>query len=162
MKDPLDEIESELRRLRPCQPGDWLEHRIAGALEAGSAPTSVERRWVMPPWWAWLTAATAFCLLLVFGLRWHRRQAAARLAEGPVIAPPQPEVQTGGLRQVKSGNYLVDALEDGVVYASETLPMRRIRYGLLSTSEWRDDRRHLTIRVSCPREEVMLVPMNVH
>jgi hypothetical protein len=57
---------------------------------------------------------------------------------------------------------VVEAEDEGVVYASATQPLRQIRCQVVATAEWRNAQDHTKVEVWIPREEVMLVPMRVY
>ena len=59
-------------------------------------------------------------------------------------------------------NYLLSAQEEGIVYASATVPMRRIRYQFLDTAQWKGGDDHTVVDVIVPKEGTVLVPLNVH
>ncbi len=168
MNDPLDDIAAELGRLRPLQASDRLTRRLEQ--EIGSMPPSVTARVVRPVRFRWAPVAVAagLAFLAIATVTWQARLgrpvagAAARALEvnGADPAPGRtPSAQA--FRCVDLANYLLAAEENGLVYASETAPWRKVRWRYLSACEWRNDQENATFQVLIPREEVVLLPVNI-
>jgi len=165
MNDPLDELEAELKRWQPLAPGPALEARIAAKVDVTEARAAralgLPRRF----WWAPLGMAAAVALMALVWLPGHQ---AFKLASPPTVAKqPTPALNrarpgAGGYRPVRRADYLLDARDDGIIYASATTPFRKIKYQVLSTSQWRDEADNATVQVLVPRENTVLIPMNVY
>ncbi|HNV00165.1 MAG: hypothetical protein KA191_16375 [Verrucomicrobia bacterium] len=167
--DPLDDIAAELERLRPIQASDRLTRRLEQELE--SLPPSITARAVLPVRFRWVPVAVAagLAFLAIVTVTWQARlrRPVAGVASSALennraepAAGRMPSAQA--LRCVDLANYLLTAEEDGLVYASETAPWRKVRWRYLSASEWRNDQEHTTFQVLVPREEVVLLPVNIH
>lgn len=166
MKTPWEDLENELKRLEPRRPSDLLAARLASRLDASP------RRWRRPA--IGLTLAAAATLVLLFSpLLKHPASGTApdpiQLAATNSQSVPQDDADPsptasgpGALRRVAEANYLCGAADEGVVYAANATPFRRIRYQFLDTSEWRDEETRAVVRVIVPREDVLLLPMNVY
>ncbi len=161
MNDPLNEFEAELRRCQPKAPDPGLESRLAQQLAQLATPaTSVFAKRA----WLWLPLAASACLVLS-GIRWlgrpHATNSALALATNSPRSRYTPISPKDQLRQVRMANYLIEAEDEGVVYASATAPLRKIHYRYLATSEWKD-KDNTTVEVFVPAEETVVVPLDVH
>ncbi len=166
---PLDDIAAELGRLRPFQASERLTRRLEQELESVSPPVAalVVRRLRFR--WAPLAIAASLALLAIVTVTWQaklRRPVAAPVASGlednsaAPLAGPKPAAQA--FRRVDRANYLLAAEEDGLVYASGAAPWRKVRWRYLSACEWRDDQDNTTFQILIPREETVLMPVNIH
>jgi len=168
-----EQLENELRRLRPVRPPEGLVDRLAEVLgrEEVAAATSVRR----PPLWMWRRAImTAAAALLVVGVGlW-----AVRLRHGedppvdaepmlaavpaptnvPSLADDPPAVHPAFVRYAQ-GTALVDERDMGPVLMRDGVPVRVVRYTLLDQASYRDAGRGRTFTATVPREEVRFVPV---
>lgn len=172
MKQPLDDLETELSRLVPQRPGPWLETRIRHRLNA--RPLVRRVRWILFP----LGAAAVLALVWASFLPspqpgpgpdaggGHLAQRAPDPFPAPLPDPvpdrSSPALEAPSLHRVGQASYLYDAHEDGFVYASDQTSYRRIRYRFLDTAEWRDEATRAVFQVVVPREDILLIPMNVY
>ena len=80
MNDPFEEIENELRKLRPGEPRERLTQRLGRELDASQTPAS-RGRWQFPAWrWAaWATVGVC-CLGGAIAWRGWRHEAPPRTA----------------------------------------------------------------------------------
>ncbi|MCP5515964.1 MAG: hypothetical protein H7A45_01750 [Verrucomicrobiales bacterium] len=173
MKTPWEDLENELHRLAPKQPGDRLATRIEARLKATVSDTVTGTRprallkFCLP-----LAAAAVFVALLTPLLNdpeadtppEEKQLAATNTRAVPNVARPPDATPNpaGSLRRVGEANYLYGAADEGVVYGDGDTPYRRIRYQFLDTSEWQDEASRAVVRVIVPREDVLLLPMNVY
>lgn len=169
MNDPLDDIAAQLGRLRPLQASDRLTRRLEQELE--SLPALVTARVVCPVRFRWVPVAVAASLafLAIVTVTWqvrlrHPVAGAASSALEHKGAEPAPgrTPSAQAFRCVDLANYLLAAEENGLVYASETAPWRKVRWRYLSACEWRNDQENTTFQVLIPREEVVLLPVNIY
>ena len=169
MNDPLDDIAAELGRLRPLQASDRLTRRLEHELEP--MPPSVTARVVRRIRFRWVPVAMAASLafLAIVTLTWQARlrrpvagAASSALENNGAEPAPGRMPSAQAFRCVDLANYLLAAEEDGLVYASETAPWRKVRWRYLSACEWRDDQENTTFQVLEPREEVVLMPVSIH
>jgi len=119
--------------------------------------------------WAPLAIAASLALLAIVTVTWQaklRRPVAAPVSSGlddnsaDPLARPLPAAQA--FRRVDRANYLLAAEEGGLVYASGAAPWRKVRWRYLSACEWRDDQDNTTFQILIPREETVLMPVNIH
>jgi len=176
MNDSFQEIEAELKRLRPAMPRREVEERVGRELSLPANGRVTQQlpaaRRTQPRWSLGLLGvglAGAACIVLCV-LLWPKRVEpiqASNAASGAVSVPQArtPEgvrPRRGAFQQVRTANYLLSAQEEGIVYASATVPMRRIRYQFLDTAQWKGGDDHTVVEVIVPKEGTVLVPLNVH
>ncbi len=159
MDDELQQLETELKKLRPVPPPAVLHARLHQALGptvaraaavAGPGPRSR-----FPWWWAALPAAAA--LALVVSLKLRNQPAAAPLSA------PAPLAATGGMfKPVEARNVLFSARDEGLVTLDDGTPARRERLQFVDTITWRNPRTNASLTWSVPREEVRVVPVSFH
>ena len=181
----FDEIENELKKLRPAQPSPVLFERIEQGLDDcrpsvsdGSSQKIVAwRRFArlraprrptarlaeMPYNWLGLGLAAAAVLILFVRINMDRRQTRPeRIAQ----TTPGPANETGstfksqfvptGLTQV-----VYHTRDEGLQFPNGyTEPVRRVRYQTHETMQWRNPTTGASLRVSYPSEEVVLIPVS--
>ncbi len=154
MDEDLTCLEAELRALAPSPPPVTLERRIAAELAAGS---------VSLPWWrlALLPLATAAGFA---GVLWLARQPSFTRADPPeetsaVASVPEPAPDR--FRPVRMENVLYERTEEEVVTATGA-PARRERLRYVDTITWQHPRTNASLTWSVPREEVRVVPIQLH
>jgi hypothetical protein len=165
MNEPLEGLEAELKRWQPLAPGPGLEGRIAAELDAPQAAAHGVVRLRPWFWWAPVGLAAALAVMALVWLPRHQESSpATRPASGKqsTAAPGPANRSPSGYRPVRSADYLLDAQDDGIVYTSATTPFRKIKYHVLSTSQWRDEADNATVQVIVPRQSTVLIPMNVY
>lgn len=169
---PSDPFEEELRGLQPAPPPPRLATAVARALDHPADIIAVDARAPEPGrrrharqvslWLAWGVAACMTAALL------HTRAQTARHLQG-VEAPPAPgpvqetRTSTGdpAFQPVSTTNTLVGALDEGVVYLEDGRPARKVRYEFVDTVNLRAaGDPAATIKLSYPREEIRLVPLD--
>jgi hypothetical protein len=190
MKEPWDELEVELRRLRPRPPSELLEARVAAALNAPRPRRSAARWW----WAAPLAAAAALALVMSLPGKDTQRSASVSpdagaeppaLAASPESAPaagaastPEPlsakaladclatnvvpQEIPPGLKRMGGAHLLYAARDVGVVLTPDRRAFRRIRCQFLDTTVYRDEADQAVLRVVVPKEDVLLVPTQVY
>ncbi len=189
MKDPLEDIELELQRLRPSDPDPALTERIESQLAKAQPRVGRSFQWPAWPWWVPVTGGAALLLAVIL----FRAQQPLPITSAPVTKPaygPQmsaeldsapripavaspadkkglmakavPTMASAKLQRVNEANYLLGTQDDGVVYASATTPLRKVRCQFLATAQWKEENDNTTVEVIVPAEATLLVPMNVH
>lgn len=157
MDDELQQLEAELKQLRPLAPSRGLTARIAAELSETGEP--VER--TRPQWWAWIVlpalTASAAALALVFFMS---PPAAVRPPSAAVAAtrPPVPAT-TPAFKPVSAENVLLAAKDEGLVTLADGSAARRVRQSYIDTIVWKDPRSQASLRWSVPREEERVVPV---
>jgi len=165
MNEPLDGFEAELKRWQPLAPGPALERRIAAELDAAEVPAA---RTLGLPRWLWWAPVGLAAVLAAMALVWLPSRQESSPATSPAAAKPSratrgaPAPRPIGYRPVRMADYLLDAQDDGIVYTSATMPFRKVKYQVLSTSQWHDEADNATLQVFFPRENTVLIPMNVY
>ena len=151
MDDETQQLEAELKRLRPVVPSRQLMERIESELAASS--TSRPRSKTILFWLGGLSAAAGVALLLQFG--------GPRLDDGTLSSPPlQALTPTDApLKPVAAENVLVSANDEGLVTLDDGTPARRERLHFVDTITWRNPRTNASLRWSVPREEVRVIPL---
>ncbi|MBI3885684.1 MAG: hypothetical protein HY302_08160 [Opitutae bacterium] len=176
MDDQLQELETELKSLRPRRPSALLARRIGRELAAevmpppAPAPRDEPRPALRGPWsWAPLAAAAAVALLATVGvLRLRNSPSVAPAAPLALAAPqasaaasPAPETASAArdlYRPVLASNVLYDMKDEGVVYLADRTPARQTRYRYLDTYTWKNPRTNASLKWSMPRDEVRVQP----
>jgi len=169
MNDPLDELTRELARLEPRRPGPKLESRIGQVLEDEETQPMPRLTVCRRVWLLGLPLAAAAVLGLAvawLGTRKPENPARASEATAQVAATGADRgvlVNTeAALDLVRNANYLIDAEDEGVVNVPTPVPLRKVTWQFVSTSEFRDRRDNAVIRVFVPREETVLIPVTFH
>lgn len=153
MDDELQQLEAELKALRPVAPSRELRVRIAAELtapgEAGEKPR--------PFWWGWIvlpaTLASAAALTLVLFLS----RPAALPPANPAVATTPSERPV--FKPVTAENVLLAAKDEGLVTLADGSAARRVRQSYIDTIVWKDPRSQASLRWSVPREEERVVPI---
>ena len=152
MDDELQQLEAELKRLRPAAPARGLLAR----LERDLTPAPARR--VTPLWWLWagaLPVAAALALLVAFNLRRDQPGEPAGAAPVEVAASLPP-----AFKPVAAENLLYAASDEGLVKLDDGTAARRERLSFVDTITWKNPRTNASVRWSVPREEVRVVPVN--
>jgi hypothetical protein len=154
MDEELQQLEAELKRLRPAAPSRELLTNLSREL----GPASVFRR-PSRAWWLWagaLPAAAALALLIAFGMRRGHPATPQPLPVNTEIAATEPAV----FKPVAAENVLYSARDEGLVTLDDGTSARRERLRYVDTITWKDPRTNASVRWSVPREEVRVVPVN--
>ena len=147
MGDELEQLEAELRQLRPAAPSPALLARLEREL---AAPC----RRVVRGWWLWAAAlpvAAAVAVMITLAVRRDRDRVSPALGQPVVAAPFKP---------VAAENFLYDARDEGLVTLADGTAARRERFNYVDTVTWKNPRTNASVRWSVPREEVRVVPVN--
>ncbi len=163
MDDDLQQLEAELKRLRPAAPTRDFLARVEREL---SLPVAAPvRRRAAPRWWLWagaLPAAAAFAVMLTLGLRHRQAPAAASPSPFPAVpiavAVPAAELPAP-FKPVAAENVLYAAQDEGLVTLADGTPARRERLNYVDTIVWKNPRTNASVRWTVPREEVRVVPV---
>ena len=134
MNETPDELEIELRRLRPRRPSDLIEARLGTALETRARVHAS----------GWLRGLAAACF-------------AAALAWLAALTPRAIERTPEPLRPVAAEETLQSARDEGVVTLADGTPARRLRLHYVNTMSWSGAGRTLTW--TSTREELRIVPV---
>lgn len=156
MDDDLQQLEAELKRLRPVAPKPALVDRVERELAAAPA----RRRLAEVHWlWAALPAAATVALIFVQFARERAVEPAKETRpEAPVIADAARV--TAPLKPVAAENVLVAASDEGLVILADGTPARRERLQFVDTITWKNPRTNASLTWRVPREEVRVVPVS--
>ncbi len=174
------ELENELRNLRPARPSPILFERVeeamAGCRTSAVAPTKWNwRRFTETPYSLGFGLAAAAVLVLFAAIslerRQERREKIAQISPAPekrLISPARRE--GSGVQGSTSSNRFIPAGVTQVVYNTRDeglqfargseQPLRRLRYQMHQTWQWRNPTTGASLRVSYPSEEVVLIPVS--
>ncbi len=175
MNDPLADLESELRRLRPRRPSPELELRLEHALGEEAGPAEPEARpiprvrWWQARWSRWGTASALAGLaagLLVVLLRPGSDAGSARPAGGSrpaqaATAPaqrPQPAI----FEPVAASNFVYASFDQGMTLLRDDWPARRVQDCSVDVYLWRNPQTNASVRWTVLREDVRLVPVEAY
>ncbi len=180
MDDPLHQFEAELQALRPRRVAPGLLRRLEAELSAPAArPTRyvATTTWTSWKWIGWRVAAVAASLAVTATL------VVTKLGQRPDVPPSLPPslaqqdvpvtstaperatvlaASPGRYRPVSAANVLYDMKDEGVVYAANDAPARRLRYRYLDTYTWKNPKTNSSLKWSIPRDEVRVVPVNLN
>jgi hypothetical protein len=136
MNEELQELEFELRRLRPRATSEFFDARVEAALESHSRPSLVILRGV---------AAAGF---------------AACVAWLVALAPGNMGLTEVTLHPVDAQETLQSAQDEGWVTLDDGTKAQQMRLRYLETVRWSDGNRTLTWTL--PREELRILPVTAY
>jgi hypothetical protein len=160
--EQLQQLEQELKRLHPAAPPSVLRERIRRALQpedSQDVPVPARRRSWAGAWW-WIVALPAAAAVAVMLTQRStppaadtaaRPEAVARRASGDAVFKP-----------VQAENILYAASNEGLITLEDGTPARRERLHYVDTITWRNPRTNASLTWSVPREEVRVVPVELH
>jgi hypothetical protein len=144
MDDELQNLENELRELRPAAPSRALLAQIERELDSvGHRPTAAGSRW-----WVWVAALPIAAAVAVM--------TAIAMNRAPRVTTAESE---GRLKPVSAENVLYAASDEGLISLGDGTPARRARLNYVDTFTWENPRTNASLRWSVPREEVRIVPV---
>jgi hypothetical protein len=159
-----DELESELKKLRPVQPSPELVARVESALTDGETSASkVIRPEPFRVNWLGLglglAAAATFLILARVDFRPTDKTKQTIASATPSLqqrVAALPNYQATGLTQV-----VYSKRDEGLVFPPGAEgPSRRVRTARRETLQWRDRQTGAQLAVSYPTEEVTLIPVS--
>ena len=182
MNEPWDEIERELREMSPTPPSPLCRERTRRVIETEFGVGRKAKARGSGIFWkrALAACAVAAAAITIFQFDvFHDRSDAAKPSRSdssasesaiPTISTipastPRigPTLKDLGFEQVNTSLYVVDAYDEGLMrFDGGRTPFRSIRYHLLDTVELKDPRSDVSVRMSRPREEIMLIPLRTH
>jgi hypothetical protein len=159
-----DELESELKKLRPVQPSPELVARVESALTDGETSASkVIRPEPFRVNWLGLglglAAAATFLILARVDFRPTDKTKQTIASATPSLqqrVAALPNYQATGLTQV-----VYSKRDEGLVFPPGAEgPSRQVRTARRETLQWRDRQTGAQLAVSYPTEEVTLIPVS--
>lgn len=148
MDDELQQLEAELKSLRPVAPSRDLETRIEADLTA--KPRAL--------WWTWLAlpvAAAAAVALMLFTNPSPKVPTAVPAVTAAAPGPAERPV----FKPVSAENVLLEAKDEGLVTLADGSAARRVRQSYIDTIVWKDPAGRASLRWSVPRQEERVVPV---
>ena len=167
MAEPFQDLETELRQLRPRAPSAGLMAGLEQELDqAGPAGDSRRTRSWLPAWpraSRWLVWPVAAALLALGGLVivYRGPAGAARLPAPAATVAASAEPTPAAFKPVRATKFLYESLAEGPVMLSDGLPVRRVCNRYVDTYTWRNPRTRASVQWIVPREEVRVVPVDV-
>ena len=166
MDDPLQDLEAELRQLRPRTLSAGLLARVEEELTGPEAARAAHpvRRWQFPPAGAprWLLWPVATALVAVCGIAiaywWPAVASRSPAPSAQVSVPTEPALAS--FRPVAATQFLYESLDEGPVMLSSGLPARRVCNRYVDTYTWRNPRTRASVQWLVPRAEVRVVPVD--
>ncbi len=166
MDESLQELENELKRLRPHALSDRLGSRLERELGPASTPRRYTTATSLRSWkWVGWSLAGAAALLAGFAAFTLSRPAeslppavvapAATVAEAPTTSVPAPV--TNRYQPVRASSVLYEMKDDGVAYLPDNTEGRQVRYRYVDTYTWKNPATKASLKWSVPRDEVRLV-----
>ncbi len=164
----FSEIENELKKLRPAQPSAVLLARVEEALEdcgAGALPAPRAKRQPDRLPYNWLSlgvglAAAALLLLLAHVKTDQTQEPVEEIAQS---SPAYETRSTSSNEFIPAGatQVVYNTRDEGLQFTdSSEQPLRRVRYQMHDTWQWRNPATGASLRVSYPSEEVVLTPIS--
>jgi len=159
-----EELESELKKLRPVQPSPALVSRIERALaDGGTSASKVIRPERFRVNWLGLglglAAAATFLILARLDFRPTDKTKQTNVSATPSLqqrAAALPNYQATALTQVVYRQH-----DEGLVFPPGAEgPSRRVRTARRETLRWRDRQSGAQLAVSYPTDEVTLIPVS--
>jgi hypothetical protein len=142
MDNDLDELEAELKRLRPAAPSADLAARVERALDAP--------RWNLM---AWAALPLAAALVGVVFLK-------EKTAVTSVVPAPEPAKVAAAFKPVSADNVLYDHRDEGLVTLTDGTTARRSRSSYVDTITWKHPGTQASLRWSMPRTVERVVPVS--
>lgn len=149
MDDELQQLEAELRQLRPVAPSQSLAARVQRDLVPRPARGATQLGY-----WLWATivpAAAALAMLLAQSSQ-HPKATGSATASAPAA-------RGATFKPIAAENVLVAAQDEGLVTLDDGTTARRARLKYVDTITWRDPRTNASLTWTVPREEVRVVPV---
>lgn len=166
MDDPLQDLEAELRQLRPRTLSAGLLARVEEELAGPEAARAAHpvRQWQFPPAGAprWLGWPVAAALVAVCGIAivywWPAVASRSPAPSAQVSASAKPA--SAFFKPVAATQFLYESLDEGPVMLSDGLPARRVCNRYVDTYTWRNPRTRASVQWIVPRAEVRVVPVD--
>jgi len=144
------DLERQLRALKPAPPSNDLMVRLQRARPAGEAPR--------PGWMAWLLraavpAAAAVALALLVSL-WHPE--AVKPAARTASAMPETSYEP-----VEARDFILGARQIGVGHTADGQPYRVLHAYGLQRAVWKNSRDGSKVATVEPQQQILLAKMDV-
>lgn len=156
MDEEFDQLEAELRRLKPVAPSQ----RLRSAITCDLAPARSRNLFFRARTWIALPVAAAVVGSLLYftaATPPNTQTSASTAAARPKVAA---QSSTPQFKPVAARNILVSATDEGLVSLADGTPARRIRQSYVDTITWQNASTKASLTWTVPREEVKVVPVS--
>jgi len=157
-------LEHELRKLAPAPVKERLLERMENAVTHNTAsvkpaqhPARNWRLWVMPA-----TAVAGIALMVLLAPQKPTPEAAEPVnpqASLPAVA--KTEETPIELFPVRRNNEVMEAVHEGIIQVPGQAPYRKVRVQLMDSMEWIAPDGVTRVEFQVPREEHLLMPMEI-
>jgi hypothetical protein len=149
MDNEFEDLENELKRLRPARPSTFVVARIGQKLSAPRRPG-----WVA---WAALPLAAAVAGVVFF----RSEQPGMRPINDPPLAQARPETPSAPIsyKPVSADNVLYDERDEGLITLANGSTARKYRASYVDTITWKNPQTQASLRWSVPRTVERVVPV---
>ena len=161
-------LEHELRKLAPAPVKERLLERMEEAVTRDTAQAQPARQPARHParnWRLWVMPATAVAgitLLALLAPQSPTPKAAKPIAPQdslPTVA--ETEGEPIELFPVRRNNEVVEAVHEGIIQVPGQAPYRKVRVQVMDSMEWIAPDGVTRVEYQVPREEHLLVPMEI-
>lgn len=164
MNDEFADLESDLRRLEPRVVSRQLKERVAVSLDHPTNERNASAWWQRLGFsrasaafgWGVVSPALTAALVIVFTHLLPAAPSPSPSSNHASVGASEPEISSA-----RTSNVVYQALDEGVVYDAGQEPVHRLRYRSADLVRWRNPTTGVHWEVSYPREDVMLVPIQV-
>ena len=157
-------LEHELRKLAPAPVKERLLERMENAVTHNTAsvkpaqhPARNWRLWVMPA-----TAVAGIALMVLLAPQKQTPEAAEPVnpqASLPAVA--ETEEAPIELFPVRRNNEVMEAVHEGIIQVPGQAPYRKVRVQVMDSMEWIAPDGVTRVEFQVPREEHLLMPMEI-
>jgi len=157
-------LEHELRKLSPAPVNDRLLERMENAVTHNTASVKPAqhsarnwRLWVMPA-----TAVAGIALMVLLAPQKPTPEAAEPVnpqASLPAVA--ETKEAPIELFPVRRNNEVMEAVHEGIIQVPGQVPYRKVRVQVMDSMEWIAPDGVTRVEYQVPREEHLLVPMEI-
>jgi hypothetical protein len=165
--DEFSDLEAELEQLQPSRITAAFSERVSTGLHAGEVALEPSgygirgnRLFILSV--GALAAAAAIALVFFLHDRQDRKDANAPSYQSPALvsavdAIEAPPAGSSNFRPDELEYRLMEATDEGLFLIDDGAPARRTRYQFVDSYRWENPDDGSTIRLSIPRDEVLLV-----
>jgi len=157
-------LEHELRKLAPAPVGERLLERMENAVthdttsvQPAQHPARNWRLWVIPA-----TAVAGITLMALLAPQSPTAEATKPITpQDSLPAAAKTEEEPIELFPVRRNNEVVEAVHEGIIQIPGQTPYRKVRVQVLDSMEWIAPDGVTRVEYQVPREEHLLVPMEI-
>ena len=157
-------LEHELRKLDPAPVKEPLLERVQNAathdttsVQPAQHPARNWRLWVMPA-----TAVAGITLMALLAPQSPTAEATKPIVpQDSLPAAAKTEGEPFELFPVRRNNEVVEAVHEGIIQVPGQAPYRKVRVQIMDSMEWIAPDGVTRVEYQAPREEHLLVPMEI-